>query len=285
MGNHRDYEPKFLTLEQTAKLDELIKANKQIYFSKKWSQSFLQAFKEEMKDELKKLIDKYFVDNPQSEESREIVSWNIKKVVPKMRMSPEDFWIYRQTQQIREDLDTIMPALQPHQHVKMEDITNNIREEVKILHRSMEKHQQKAEDEGSGQYTNSYPLARFKTIVKIEFFNHLLQQHDSVPKANTPKKLNTNVKHYIGTTSQQTLLIYYLLEYAKLNQSQVDKTKYANLIHFLTGKNHDNIRKTWSNVHKDNPKELVKDLDAIRTIFEGIEAEEVLKMIENDLRG
>ena len=79
-------------------------------------------------------------------------------------------------------------------------------------------------------------------------------------------------------------MVYYLLEYSQLIRPDVNSTRYAKFVRFLTGISLHSIRKDWpqATFQKNNPLRK-RDLKKIRGIFEEIKADEIIKMIDNDL--
>lgn len=64
----------------------------------------------------------------------------------------------------------------------------------------------------------------------------------------------------------------------------IDDTIYAHLIRFLTGKNYDGVRKIWAKtIFKSSDKERIKDLKIVRGFFVAINADAIVKMIDNDI--
>ena len=286
MGNIREYSPKYMTVEQVELLDNIVAKSKHIYFDTKWKQSIIHAIGIEMKAEVNKLIDTYFLENPEANESRNFVHQYIVRFLG-YNMSPENYWLHKQKHKIREEVDTLMPTFQLHQHISEEEVVSNLRNEIKGLHTLLERYELLSAEERSIPenrnffYSRAYPMTKFKNMVKIEFYNELLSKYKLQSNEDKP----THSKTTNNSTHRQTLLLYYLLEYAKLTNPHIDKTKYANLIHFLTGKSHDNIRKAWANPLRNNQKAMQKDLDIIRPFFEGIDAVEILKLIDGDRKG
>jgi len=96
----------------------------------------------------------------------------------------------------------------------------------------------------------------------------------------------TNPEH---TARRQTLAIYYLNMNFAINKSS--EKALAHFIHFLTGKNEDNIYKVLRNPLKisDIKKkraddELVKDLEFIKTYFDNLGSTAIIKAIERDIQ-
>jgi len=78
-------------------------------------------------------------------------------------------------------------------------------------------------------------------------------------------------------------MMFYLLKHGQLID-KTDNTKYARLVRYLTGKSYDNIRKNWNNVRfRISNEDRKEDLEDILKYFKAIRAEEIVKMIENDI--
>jgi len=53
---------------------------------------------------------------------------------------------------------------------------------------------------------------------------------------------------------------------------------------FLTGKNYDGIRKSWAKtIFKSSDEKRTKNLRIVRGFFAAINADEIVKMIDNDI--
>lgn len=84
------------------------------------------------------------------------------------------------------------------------------------------------------------------------------------------------------TTARQVLAMKFLLDYAKIRIHN-DKSA-SRFLHFLTGKSAENLYKLWRQPYnKDVLSKEVEDLRYIRAFFEGLGANEIVKMINNEI--
>jgi len=83
------------------------------------------------------------------------------------------------------------------------------------------------------------------------------------------------------TTARQVLTVHYLLKYCQVKN--IDNTEKARFIHFLTGKNYDNIYKRVQSPLNGSDKYINEDLKYVRRYFEQLGMKEVVKMINNEL--
>ena len=92
------------------------------------------------------------------------------------------------------------------------------------------------------------------------------------------------------TNSQIVLLFYYFFEYTGLKpRVEVDIAPLAKFMHLITGKdltkitNSDYYKKLQKAPNFKSNKELIKDLTAIKPLFEKVELPEIVRMIDNEI--
>jgi hypothetical protein len=126
-------------------------------------------------------------------------------------------------------------------------------------------------------------FAEFKAAQRFDEFlitvNPIKSNEELSAETVSVSDLSDKSKEF--TTARQVLAVHYLLKYA--NVKNVDKTEITRFIHFLTGKNFDNIYKKLQNPFKLNDKSLKEDLRFIRDYFERLGMIEIVKMINNEL--
>lgn len=84
------------------------------------------------------------------------------------------------------------------------------------------------------------------------------------------------------TLARQVLVFHYIFEYCKVGN--VDQSKKAEFIHFITGKNKKNIYDLVRSPLATKTKEFRKeDLQFIRTYFEDLKMEGIIRLINNEL--
>ncbi len=84
------------------------------------------------------------------------------------------------------------------------------------------------------------------------------------------------------TLARQVLVFHYIFEYCKVDN--VDQSKKAEFIHFITGKNKKNIYDLVRSPLATKIKEFRKeDLQFIRTYFEDLKMEGIIRLINNEL--
>lgn len=128
---------------------------------------------------------------------------------------------------------------------------------------------------------------RFLNFLQTE----LLQLHKSENLATeTDLQETTILKNKDHTTRRQTLAIYYLDFYFKINKSGKEAAPLVRLIEFLTDKSIDNIKKALRNPLKNSEKknnradaELLKDLKYIRIYFEDLKLVAIVQLIDKDI--
>lgn len=273
MQNVIEYTPKFLTKEHILLIDQIIIENRSEYLRAVWKQSIFSAIKINFIQRLNTLLKKYFPEESSNQQlinrSRISLSKNNIFSILGLTRSPEQFWLFKQTHRIREEIDMMMPSLVSNENLSNEKLIENINKTISNFSIvKIDKHS---------------PISIFTNKVKIHFLNKL--KTESTISLNVGRKKKTNDKLKDGTTSQKNAVFYYLFENGQLNNPHIDNTKFADLICFATGRNRDNIRKNWANIFKENPKSMAKDLMAIRPLFEGIGAQGIVEMIDRDLRG
>jgi hypothetical protein len=121
--------------------------------------------------------------------------------------------------------------------------------------------------------------------VKVPFYESLLRHPELVRARKIMRESGDDVKpnRSTATTGQQILVIQTVMEHGKLIYEDVNDSDYAKLAHFLTGKNYDNIRKQWPNIHRKSKKERLKDINAVRHLFEAIDAHALVEKLLRDL--
>ena len=112
------------------------------------------------------------------------------------------------------------------------------------------------------------------------FYVYLRKIQDGTLEVKEPEIVKNNLT---GTTAQQVLAIYYLLQAA--NMPAGDKSNVARFTEFLTGKNYKNIYDAVRSPIATKAKgELrMKDLQFVRTHFENLGLTEIVQMINNEL--
>ena len=126
-------------------------------------------------------------------------------------------------------------------------------------------------------------FAEFKAAQRFDEFlitvNPIKSNEELSAETVSVSDLSDKSKEF--TTARQVLAVHYLLKYA--NVKNVDKTEITRFIHFLTGKNFENIYKKLQNPFKLNDKSLKEDLRFIQDYFERLGMIEIVKMINNEL--
>lgn len=286
------YQPKYLTPEQTTLIDDLATKHKALFFDKDTERAKIKSIQAEINYKTEDLTKR-------DKKGSSFEAWSIKYLAdivqaffPELAMEPVEYWIHGQTDILRRELDQKIPLFTPHPYIPNEKTRQNIVDEIKSLKVKLDKYHNIANLKRKGDPDFLDSIGRLHAIIfqiKImsDFYKSLLLQ----PELSVKEELteinadSTDSQEGTGTTNQHVLLIYYVLEYAKLIDPQIDKSKYAKFIRFLTGKNYDNIRGRWSNKHKRNNEAWVKDMKTIRPLLEAIGAFEVVRMIDNDLAG
>jgi len=139
---------------------------------------------------------------------------------------------------------------------------------------------------------------RFLNLLQAELLPLQSQEEIAAEAALEQTSVNTvtdlviedtpEVKNKENTARRQTLAVYYLNEYFKINQSgkEIALTRF---IHFLTDKNIDNIKAALRNPLKFSEKkrikadeELLKDLEFIRIRFEDLKLADIIEQIDLD---
>src|SRR5690349_24785285 len=117
-----------------------------------------------------------------------------------------------------------------------------------------------------------FPIMKF-----VERLENLKQTVLNGPDPEGPE-METRDSNPNFTTARQVLAIHYLLEYCQVKD--VDKTRIARFIEFLTGKNYDNIYKAVrSPLASKKSNFRAEDLQFIRLFFEDLGLGEIVKMI------
>lgn len=269
MRNLFSYSPKNLTANQITKLDQLVITHLPEYYEARSKQSFFGALFTKLEKALNQLIEN---DNDTKVKRMGLPIINIIRFLTikfirllGFNQSPKEVWIYKQQHRIREEVDMMVYPLLPSKGISNEKLVEKIIakiDDLTVLRDNIRK---------------MPPLSIFTNKVKIEFLNLLKDEYYKFT-SNGSKKKTRKGKH-------QVLMMYYLKEYAKLNNRFIDKSKYIELIHFLTDIDKRNIRKYWDCIIGDNEKSYAENIATIRPFFEGIEAHGILEMMDRDLRG
>lgn len=161
------------------------------------------------------------------------------------------------------------------------EVVDNILKKIEVLDKKMKnlesKLAKKKAKKGSFVY-NEILIFLLENKIEIDFYNKfLIESLAAVAKEE-------NAKEGVGTIMQQNLVVFYLLEYGKIMDYNIDDTIYAHLIRFLTGKNYHGVRKVWAKtILKSSGERRIKDLRTVRGFFVAINADEIVKMIDNDI--
>lgn len=290
MGLRETYIPKHLSLEQQTQIKDLILEHKDIYFTEENREAKLNQIKKERDARLDDLVDKTKISLAYQHVPREEIEKKVRRDFPDLvcTLSLLEYWMHNEVQIIFEKIDGFIPGCTTHAHVPIDKIIANTVYIIEQQQKELIALQDKVSEALLNNNPNDYGLdtTTFRTKVIVDFCESILVNLQSqLPKKADAVSDAIKLKDKERNTYRQTLLMYYLLEYAKLTNRNIDHTKFANLIYFLTGKSHDNIRKIWANPLRSNQKSMQKDLDFIRPFFEGIEAVEILKMIDGDRKG
>jgi hypothetical protein len=92
------------------------------------------------------------------------------------------------------------------------------------------------------------------------------------------------------TNSQLVLIFFYFLKHSGLEpRRNIDIAPIAKFLHLITGKeiiaikNSDFYKKLQSVPNFKSDKELIKDLETIKPLFEKVQLTEIVKMIDNEI--
>lgn len=110
----------------------------------------------------------------------------------------------------------------------------------------------------------------------------MLESHPDQPKGITLSGELTN--------SQLVLIFFYFLKHSGLEpRRNIDIAPIAKFLHLITGKeiiaikNSDFYKKLQSVPNFKSDKELIKDLETIKPLFEKVQLTEIVKMIDNEI--
>ena len=151
-------------------------------------------------------------------------------------------------------------------HTKMDELTK----EIDAKERTGRKLRETKENE----------VTLFQTKIELEFYNHLNKNIDNLYEQLEGEG---DKPDGVGFMRRQNLMVFYLLKHGQLID-KADNTKFASLVRYLTGRSRHNIRKNWNDVRfRKGGKDRKEDLEDILKYFKDIRAEEIVKMIENDI--
>jgi hypothetical protein len=128
-------------------------------------------------------------------------------------------------------------------------------------------------------YAEYQVYERFTEFLNEQAKPYLLSENETIPNVIMIDDNNGKNKEY--TTARQVLAMHYLFKYCQVKN--VDDTEKARFIHFLTGKNLDNIYKKVQSPLGGANKYVAEDLKFVRTYFERLGLKEIVKMINNEL--
>lgn len=124
------------------------------------------------------------------------------------------------------------------------------------------------------------PVTAYK--VTNDLFPSIHIQAPSKIQTSTIDELERERFDIDNTTARQVLVIHYLLKFAQVRN--IDAAVIARLVRFLTGKNEKNIYDAVrSPLASKTGNFRVKDLRAIRPIFDELGLSEIVKMIDNEI--
>lgn len=125
-----------------------------------------------------------------------------------------------------------------------------------------------------------YDLGLFTHVKEIADFYRFLNNYGNSEQQNEDSK--ESIIESQNTTARQVLIMHYILKYLKVDN--IDATKRAELIQFLTGKSSKNVYDLVRNPLTTKQGDFrQKDLQVIRIFFENLGLEEIVKMINNEL--
>jgi hypothetical protein len=128
-------------------------------------------------------------------------------------------------------------------------------------------------------YAEYQVYEKFTEFLNEEAKPYLLTETEVIPTTLTIEDNTEKNKEF--TTARQVLAIHYLLKYCQVKN--VDDTEKARFVHFLTGKNLDNIYKKVQSPLGGANKYVAEDLKFVRGYFERLGMKEIVKMINNEI--
>jgi hypothetical protein len=119
----------------------------------------------------------------------------------------------------------------------------------------------------------------FASFLEKEAAKFINAESPSIPLTTLLEDIAEKNREF--TTARQVLAIHYLLKYCQVKNDD-DKEK-ARFVHFLTGKNLDNIYKKVQSPLGGANKYVAEDLKYVRGHFERLGLKEIVKMISNEI--
>ncbi|HEY4786313.1 MAG TPA: hypothetical protein VIH57_09690 [Bacteroidales bacterium] len=118
------------------------------------------------------------------------------------------------------------------------------------------------------------------TLFLSEEAKPYLAQNDQTPDTDiVPEDFDAKNKEF--TTGRHVLAMHYLFKYCHVKDA--DEIEKARFIHFLTGRNLNNIYKKVRNPLDGSDKHINEDLKYVRGYFEKLGMKEIVKMINNEI--
>lgn len=155
----------------------------------------------------------------------------------------------------------------PNKFLSRKEVVTNILKRINVLDKKLKSLESKLNKKKAKKGTtlhNETIIALLENKMEIDFYNKFLLE-SLAAVAEEENAQDPKLQQKIGTINQQNLMVYYLLEYAKIMDHNVTNIVYADLIQFLTGKSHGSIRKRWASTKiKSSGKERIKDLEVVR---------------------
>ena len=190
-------------------------------------------------------------------------------------------WEYKQVRALIKKIDRTFQRFIPNQTVTIKEIANRIHDKLDELSKQIELMEKPMKLNSSLKGSKVHEIELFQLKMELQFYNHY---YNYIHKQYLMDEENAKKQDDVGVMRQHNLVMYYLLEYGQLIRPDVNSTRYAKFIRFLTGISRDSIRKSWpeATFQKNNIKRK-EDLILIRSFFEEIKAEGIIKMIDNDL--
>jgi len=119
----------------------------------------------------------------------------------------------------------------------------------------------------------------FASFLEKEATKFVTTDNPSTPLSTLLEDIAEKNKEF--TTGRQVLAIHYLLKYCQVKN--IDDAEKARFVHFLTGKNLDNIYKKVQSPLSGANKYVTEDLKYVRGYFERLGLKEIVKMISNEM--
>lgn len=221
------------------------------------------------------------IANPISVEEAVLLNYESLKLFSVTEFIYISHWEYEQIKILIKRIDRTFQRFIPNQTIELKEVACKLHDKLDELAKQIDSMEKASIIDNTLKETKVHEIELFQLQSELQFYNHY---YNYIYEQDLMNKEEVKKPEDVGYVSQQNLMIYYLLEYNQLIRPDVSSTRYGKFVRFLTGMSIHSIRKGWpqATFQKNNPLRK-RDLRKIKEIFKEIKADEIIKMIDNDL--